>query len=69
VSLTSKLRVLFVCLVLQVGVIGAVPMRPEEIEELLHEINQPMLAHVLPTAADDGDDPQGGPTCGSRMEM
>ena len=33
------------------------PMRPDEIQELLHQINQPAVAHVLPNDADEGDDP------------
>jgi hypothetical protein len=57
VSLRKKLRVLFVCALLQMGVVAGVPMRPDEIEELLRQTNQPTLAHVLPTHADDGDDP------------
>ena len=28
-------------------IIGA-PMRPDEIRELMHQMNQPTLAHVLP---------------------
>jgi hypothetical protein len=57
VSLRQRLRVLFVCVLLQVGVVVGVPMRPDEIEELLRQTNQPTLAHVLPTDADEGDDP------------
>ena len=56
-SVRKKIRVLLVCLTLQVGVLAGVPMRPEEIEELMHGMNQPALAHVLPIAQDDGDDP------------
>ena len=56
-SLMQRLRVVFVCLTLQVGVLAGVPMRPDEIQELLHQINQPAVAHVLPSDADEGDDP------------
>jgi hypothetical protein len=56
-SLKSRLRVLAICLGLQMGVICGVPMRPEEVQELMHQINQPTLAHVLPTEDEGGDDP------------
>jgi hypothetical protein len=57
VSFKKKCRVLLVCLVLQAGVLVHAPMRPEEIEELMHRMNQPKVAHALPTEDDDGDDP------------
>lgn len=56
-SLKSRLRVLGVCLTLQLGVLCGVPMRPDQIQELLNQMNQPTFAHVLPTQDDDGDDP------------
>ena len=28
-----------------------------EIEELMHQMNQPRMAHVLPTEGEEGDDP------------
>jgi len=56
-SLASRLRVLFVCLALEVGVVSGVPMRPDEIRELMNEMNQPRLAHVLPSEETGGDDP------------
>ena len=31
------------------------PMRPEEIEELMRQMNQPKLAHVLRDENDSGD--------------
>ena len=56
-SLTSRLRVLLACVVLQIGVFAGVPMRPEEVEKLFSEMNQPRLAHVLPSENDNGMDP------------
>jgi hypothetical protein len=53
--LMEKLRVLVVCLGLEVGVLAGVPVRPEEIQELLHQMNQPKIAHVLPSASGDRD--------------
>ena len=56
-SLASRLRVVFVCAALQFGVFSGVPMRPEQIQELMHQMNQPKLAHVLPADEGGGDDP------------
>jgi hypothetical protein len=42
---------------LEMGVITGVPMRPEEIRALMHQMNQPRLADVLPIENDQGDDP------------
>jgi hypothetical protein len=56
-ALTTRLRVVFVCSMLQLGAMMGVPMRPDEIQELMHQMNQPKMAHVLPTNEDDGDEP------------
>ena len=55
--LKEKLRVLMVCLTLEFGVIIGAPMRPDEIRALMHQMNQPALAHVLPSEEDTGGDP------------
>jgi len=56
-SLASRLRVVFVCAALQLGVFSGVPMRPEQIQALMHQMNQPKLAHVLRGVEEGGDDP------------
>lgn len=56
-SFKSRIRVLAVCLILEAGVLMHCPMRPEEIEEIMHRMNQPKLMHVLPSDEDDGDGP------------
>jgi hypothetical protein len=56
-SFASRLRVVFVCAALQLGVFSGVPMRPEQIQELMHQMNQPRLAHVLPADEEGGEDP------------
>jgi hypothetical protein len=56
-SLASRLRVLLVCAALGMGVLGGCPMRPDEIQELMHQMNQPSLAHVLPSEDEDGAGP------------
>jgi len=47
--------VLVVCLGLEIGVLSGVPMRPDEIQDLMNQMNQPKVAHVLPTEDDEGD--------------
>ena len=56
-SWKKKLRVLFACMTLEAGVLFGVPMRPEQIEELMHQMNQPKLAHVLKEEGESGDPP------------
>jgi hypothetical protein len=56
-SWKKRLRVLFVCLALEAGTLFGVPMRPDEIENLMHQMNQPKLAHLLKEEDDSGDPP------------
>jgi len=56
VSLRQRLRVLVACAALEVGVLMGVPMRPDEIQSLMQQMNQPVLAHVLPSEDESGDD-------------
>ena len=56
-SLTSRLRVFVVCVVMQVGVLTGVPMLPDDICELMNQMNQPKLAHALPADNDGSADP------------
>ena len=61
-SLTKRLRTILLCVALEFGVLSGVPMRPEEIRALMNQINQPKLAHVLPSDEESGDDPPTLPT-------
>ena len=56
-SLRRGLRTLAVCFVLQIGVLFQLPMRPEQIEELMQQMNRPKLALVLPAEEDQSDPP------------
>ena len=56
-SLRDRLRVLAICLALQLGVVSGVPMTPDQIRELMNQMNQPKLAHVLPAVDADTADP------------
>lgn len=53
--LIKKLRMVSVCAMLQLSVFAGAPVRPEQIEELMHQMNEPKLAQVLPDESDDGD--------------
>ncbi len=50
-TLKKRLRMIFLCAALELGVLSGVPMRPEEVRALLNQINQPKLAHTLPAGA------------------
>jgi len=57
VSIKEKFR-----RILLIGAIGlalsqGAPMRPAEIEELMHQMNQPKLAHSLPDESGKENDP------------
>jgi len=56
-SLKGRLRTIFMCAALELGVLSGVPMRPEEIRALMDQINKPKLAHVVPADDQSGDDP------------
>ena len=44
----SRLRTILVCSMLEFAALMGLPMRPEEIAELMRTLNQPKLAHVIP---------------------
>jgi len=43
------------CMILAVASIGGSPMRPEEIEELMHSMNQTTIAHTLREEKENGE--------------
>lgn len=51
-SLKHRLRTLLMCLPLLFGAIGGMPMRPEEIEELMRTMNE---QKVVMTMEDEGN--------------
>jgi hypothetical protein len=53
--LSTRLRTLLVCAMLEYAAMMGAPMRPDEIEELMRQMNQPKLAHVLRDEDDNGD--------------
>jgi len=56
----QRLRTILVCGVLEFGAVIGVPMRPEEIEALMHTMNQPTVVHTIPDEHDTGDDGRRG---------
>jgi hypothetical protein len=57
VSLRSRLRTVLCCVVLEMGALTGVPMRPDEIRELMDTLAKPKLARTNPDRPDDGDPP------------
>lgn len=54
-SLKTRLRTLLCCVVLEIGALTGVPMRPDEIQELMNTLAQPKLARTNPDKPDDGE--------------
>lgn len=50
-----KLRTLLLCIPLLMGAFGGMPMRPEEIEELMNSMNQQKVKYVIPLETENGD--------------
>ena len=59
-SLKRRLRTLVCCAILEMGALAGVPMRPEQIRELMETLNRPKLARTNPDRTDDGDGPRAG---------
>jgi hypothetical protein len=55
VSPKHRLRTLLLCAVLEFGAMFGIPMRPEQICDLMHSMNQPKVAQTNPDRTDDGD--------------
>jgi len=52
-----RLRTLFCCAVLEIGALFGVPMRPEQIRELMQAMNSPTIAQTDPEKTADADKP------------
>jgi hypothetical protein len=53
----GRFRVLLLCVVLEVGALAGVPMRPDDIERLMQMMSRPKLVQTLPDETDEGDEP------------
>lgn len=54
-SIKRLLRTLLICLPLAAGSLAGVPMRPEQVEELMHNLNQPKVTVTIPDESENGD--------------
>jgi hypothetical protein len=55
-SIKRRLRTLLLCLPLLLGAFSGMPMRPEEIEELMHSMNQQKVMVTIDDEGENGDD-------------
>jgi hypothetical protein len=56
-SIKRKLRALFLGLILGIGSIAGMPMRVEEIENLMHSMNQTRVCQIIREEHDDSGGP------------
>jgi hypothetical protein len=56
-SLRRRLRTVVCCAILEVGTLMGVPMRAEQIQDLMRSLNTPKTAHTTPEESHRGDDP------------
>jgi hypothetical protein len=54
-SIKHRLRTLVVCLPLLLGAFSGMSMRPEEIEELMHSMNQQKIVVTVKDESENGD--------------
>lgn len=54
-AMRGRLRTILCCAVLQVGAFAGVPMRPEQIRDVMRSLNQPKIAQTNPE-----EDPSAG---------
>ena len=62
----KRFRKMFLCFVLGAGSMMGLPMRAEEIEELMRTMNEPKIVRKFAEEEEQGDDPVGEPIAGSR---
>lgn len=54
-SIAHRLRTILCCALLEIGVLIGVPMRPEQIQQLMRDMNAPKIVRVTPDRPDGGD--------------
>lgn len=52
----ERLRTCLCCIALEMGALTGVPMRPEQIQDLLHALNRPKVAQTDPEQDTQGAD-------------
>lgn len=55
-SIKYRLRGVALCLTLLAGCFVGTPMCPEDIEKLMHSMNQQKIAFEIPDESENGDD-------------
>ena len=56
-STKHRLRTILCCALLEIGVLMGVPMRPEQVQELMRDMNAPKIVRTTPDRPDDGEPP------------
>jgi hypothetical protein len=56
VSIKFKLRMLLLYLPLLAGSLSGVPMRPEDMDQIMGTLNQERIEYVIPDDSENGDD-------------
>ena len=59
-SVKHRLRTILCCGILEVAALMGVPMRPSEIQDLMHSLNQPKTAQTNPDETGNSDAPDPG---------
>ncbi|RPH72661.1 hypothetical protein EHM76_05795 [bacterium] len=54
-SVKSRLRTLACCGILEMAAVIGVPMRPEQIQDLMRTLNEPKIARTNPDDSNRGD--------------
>jgi hypothetical protein len=54
-SIVRRLRTIACCAILEIGTLMGVPMRPEQIQDLMRAMNAPKLAQTNPDECATGD--------------
>jgi hypothetical protein len=60
-SITRRLRTVACCAILELGTLIGVPMRAEQIQELMRSLNTPKIAHTTPEESHRGGRAGAGP--------
>ena len=55
-SIKLKLRMLLLYLPLLAGSLSGVPMRPEDMDQIMGALNQERIEYVIPDDSENGDD-------------
>ena len=59
-SIIRRLRTVACCAILEIGTLMGVPMRPEQIQDLMRAMNVPKVAQTNPDESNTGDGQQAG---------